>query len=631
MHGASTAGSGATGSSCRGSGSGCPAPRAATLNPLSTVSRWKIFDNLRRSLVEPTQLALLIACWALAPGTAAVWTGVVLFAIAWPWLLGLVIAVLRPPRDKSWRGYYASVGRDAITSAQQVALTFAFLPHQAAIAVDAIVRTIYRVVISRSHLLEWLSASQVERREAGVSRSTWRRMASALVIAIAVLALAAWRGALLPALPLEVLWLASPAIAQLLLRRPTQRDIRLTPAERAAAVRLALLHWRFFETFVSDATQGLAPDNFQESPEPVVAGRTSPTNIGLQLLSIVTARDLGFIGTGDMIERLEQVFRALERMRRYRGHFFNWYDLSDLRVLEPAYISTVDSGNLAGHLMALKQACLASSAAAPPTRAAVIDTVRAAIHLALGPPVTAAEPHLEAALAELDAPDARSAELPVLLGRLRPHLAAAADADADDGWWTRWLRDAAEARLGESSTADTDAAGHTARLAVLARRAHEYATGMDFAMLFDEQRKLFSIGYQEVGAALDSSFYDLLASEARLASYFAIAKDDVAPEHWFRLGRNLTVEGGATALVSWSGSMFEYLMPLLVMRSLPSRCSTRRTTAPCAARFPTGASTACPGARPSRPTTCGTATAPTSTARSASPTWGSSAGWPRSW
>ena len=161
----------------------------------------------------------------------------------------------------------------------------------------------------------------------------------------------------------------------------------------------------------------------------------------------------------------------------------------------------------------------------------------------------------------------RHDELASLLIRLRPHLAAAAD--ADDGWWTQWARDAVDARLAELKTAAEDTDGHVARLAVLARRAHEYATGMDFTMLFDERRKLFSIGYQEAGASLDSSFYDLLASEARLASYFAISKDDVPPEHWFRLGRNLTVEGGHTALVSWSGSMFEYLMPLLVMRSLP--------------------------------------------------------------
>ncbi len=543
-----------------------PGPGGRTLNPLSTVSRWKIFDNLRRSLVEPTQLALLIGCWALLPRAAAVWTGIVLLAMAWPWLLGLLLAVVRPPRDKSWRGYYASVGRDAITSAQQLGLAYAFLPHQAAVAVDAIARTMFRLMISRRQLLEWVSASQVERREATARQASWRRMAGALAIAILVLALAAWRGDLVWAFPLAVLWLASPAIAQLLLRPPAQREIRLTPAERAAALRLALLHWRYFETFVTDETQGLAPDNFQESPEPVVAGRTSPTNIGLQLLSIVTARDLGFIGTGDMIERLEQVFRALERMRRYRGHFFNWYDLADLHVLEPAYISTVDSGNLAGHLVALKQACLSPTASAPPPRAAIAETIRAAIRLALGPPLTAAEPHLEAALAELDAPDSRADELAPLLARLRPHLAAAAS--ADDGWWTRWLRDAVEARIAESAAAAA-AEGYGARLAVLARRAHEYATGMDFTMLFDERRKLFSIGYQEVGAALDSSFYDLLASEARLASYFAISKDDVAPEHWFRLGRSLTVQGGDTALVSWSGSMFEYLMPLLVMRSMP--------------------------------------------------------------
>ena len=553
-----------------------PGMKGRDANPLSTISRWKILDNLRRSVVEVAQLGLLLAGWALLPGAAVLWTGVVLLAIAWPWLLGLLLAAARPPRDKSWRGYYASVARDAVTSAAQFGLTLVFLPHQAAITVDAIIRTLYRLGISRRYLLEWLSASQVERRAARMQGEVWRRMASAIVLALAAAGLAAATGALAPALPLVALWLLSPAIAQLLLRPPAQREIRLATSERAPAVRLALLHWRFFETFVSDATHALAPDNFQESPDPIVAERTSPTNIGLQLLSIVTARDLGFIATAGMIERLEEVFRSLERMRRYRGHFFNWYDLRDLQVLDPPYISTVDSGNLAGHLLALKQACLAPLAEAPgyPTIRAAL---RAAVRLALEPAATptkaaaataaAAEPHLRAALKELDPAAVESGEVAPRLERVRTHLRAAGAADT--GWWIRWAHDAVEERLADLGRAVADADEHTSRLAVLARRAHEYATGMDFTLLFDDRRKLFSIGYQESSGTLDGSFYDLLASEARLASFFAIAKDDAPPEHWFRLGRNLTIEGGDTALVSWSGSMFEYLMPLLVMRSLP--------------------------------------------------------------
>ncbi|HJS48077.1 MAG TPA: glucoamylase family protein, partial [Gemmatimonadales bacterium] len=276
-------------------------------------------------------------------------------------------------------------------------------------------------------------------------------------------------------------WLGAPQVAWALGRRPKRQDRPLPAEHRAEALRLAELHWRFFERFTGEETHWLAPDNFQEDPVPVVAMRTSPTNIGLQLLSIASAHDLGFIGAEAMVERLEAAFRTLERLERFRGHFYNWYDLTDLRVLHPAYVSTVDSGNLAGHLVALRQACR---------------------QVALG-----------------------------LHGDGGPALAR--------------------------------------RLQALADRARDYVREMDFGFLFDRERRLFAIGYQGATHQLDPSLYDLLASEARLASFLAVAKKDVPVDHWFRLGRALTSSRRAPALVSWSGSMFEYLMPLLVMRSYP--------------------------------------------------------------
>ncbi len=552
------------------------------LNPLSTISRWKILDNLRRSLIEISQVALLIAGWVLLPGVAARWSVIMLAVIAYPWLLGLLLAIVRPPKDRSWRGYYAAVGRDAVTSVQQLALAVIFLPHQAAVSADAIVRTLYRLLVSRKRLLEWVTASQVERGASKLQHSVWRQLLPAIVIALAALGLAAWHGAQYAALPYALLWIASPVVAEALVRPPTQRSRNVAAGDRDRALRYALLHWRFFEQFVSDATQGLAPDNFQETPEPVVAHRTSPTNIGLQLLSTVTARDLGFITTESMIERLELVFRALERMRRCRGHFYNWYDLRDLQVLEPAYVSTVDSGNLAGHLIALKQACLLPP---PPTGPATRDALRAGVGLALAaltraaaadgsdPALLAATGHLRAARKELGpaagwengAPpslDAFTAQV-----KLAQDVAATpVDPEGETLWWIRWTL--ARASSAGAASAEQEAEQRT-RLGLLANRAHEYALRMDFGMLFDRRRKLFSIGHQDATGTLDNSYYDLLGSEARLASFFAIAKDDAPTEHWFRLGRSLTVEGGDAALVSWSGSMFEYLMPVLVMRSLP--------------------------------------------------------------
>ena len=470
-----------------------PGPDGPMKNRLSAISRWKIFDNLRRSVVEIFQLALLVAGWFLLPGSILPWTLTVLVAIAFPWLFSLAISLMRPPRDQSWLAYYIAVGRDGITNAQQFILAAAFLPHQAVVSADAIARTLYRLFISHRNLLEWQTASQVERSHGvGSQLETWRKMypVTALAIAIGVLVLshvtigpAASSDQrflfVLGTLPLVLVWLASPTIAFGLSRPAILGEIHLTDAERQAAIRYAKLHWAFFEKFVTEDTHWLAPDNFQEDPEPVVARRTSPTNIGLQLLSTVAAADLGFITRAEMIDRLERVFRSLERMRRFHGHFFNWYDLNELRVLEPGYISTVDSGNFAGHLIALKQACY---------------------EMMKGK--------------EINEQDAK-------------------------------------------------------RLHAIAERAHAYAVEMDFRFLYDEKRKLFTIGYHIGSNTVDNSYYDLLASESRLASFFAIAKDDVSVDHWFRLGRSLTTAAGTRTLLSWSGSMFEYLMPALVMQTFP--------------------------------------------------------------
>ncbi len=471
-----------------------PGPAGPTKNRLSAISRWKIFDNLRRSVVEMALLALLFAGWFILPGTAILWTAVVLGAILFPWAFSLFLALVRPPRDQSWAAYYAAVGRDAVVSAQQFVLAVTFLPHQAVVSADAIVRTLVRLGFTKKHFLEWQTASQVERSMAtGSWREVWRRMwpvtALTLVLAAAILTKmgSTWNTGsrdslflLAATMPLVLAWLISPGVALSLSAPATPRVLKLSDTERRSTLRYARLHWQYFERFVTEDTQWLAPDNFQEEPEPIIAPRTSPTNIGLQLLSIVSAHDLGFIALDEMIERLERVFRSLERMRRYRGHFFNWYDLRDLHVMEPAYISTVDSGNLAGHLIALKQGCLE------------------------------------------------------------------------------------KARKAECTTSDI------ARLQALAERARAYALEMDFKFLFDDKRKLFSIGFRQTANTFDNSYYDLLASESRLASFIAIAKDDVPVDHWFRLGRTLTVVAGTRTLISWSGSMFEYLMPALVMRTFPS-------------------------------------------------------------
>ena len=573
-----------------------PGPDGPERNRLPLLSRWKIIDNLRRSTVEIAQLAFLVAGWTVLPGSPLRWTFLGLLAIAARWIVSLLLALFRPPLDKSWRAYYATVGQDAVTSAHQVALAISFLPHQAWVSAEAILRTLWRLLVTRRYLLEWQTASQTE-RISGAKSTAWTTMRPAVALAAGILGMVASRWwppraghdawpLALAVLPLAALWLFSPAIANALSAPAVRRERRLPPARRSDALRYALLHWRYFDHFVTAESNFLVPDNLQEDPQPVVAMRTSPTNVGLQLLATVSACDLGFISVGDMTSRLELVFRTLERMRRFRGHFYNWYDLTDLTVLEPAYISTVDSGNLAGHLIALRQACLEIRGQPPsgPRLWRALDTglVIAAERLsafASGSPaespllaraVPVARAHLREARAGIPAAGVLGApaSLDAIAQPLRHAREALGNAAPPVLEWIDWCTRLIEEHGARDPRppAETDLG---ARLEAIAERAYAYAMEMDFRFLFDESRKLFAIGYQQGTHGLDPSYYDLLASEARLASFVAVAKGDVPVDHWFRLGRTLTHAAGETALVSWSGSMFEYLMPALLMQSFP--------------------------------------------------------------
>jgi cyclic beta-1,2-glucan synthetase len=575
-----------------------PGPDGPEPNRLSLLSRWKILDNLRRSLVEPAWLLFFLAGWLVLPGDPLRWTLLAIGAMAAPHIVALLLVVLRPPQGKSLRAWYGPVAGDAATSMQQLALAIAFLPHQAWISVDAIVRTLWRLLVSRRKLLEWRTASQAESMVSGGGHTTWRTMWPAVALGVGPLAAAAgWQlirngsaalellvGA---ALPLAALWIGSPWIARAISAPAARLERRLPRGSRRPAMRYALLHWCFFDRFVAEATNWLAPDNFQADPEPVVAMRTSPTNVSLQLLATVSAWDLGFLTLGDMVERLERTFATLRRLRCYRGHFYNWYDLTTLEVLEPAYVSTVDSGNLAGHLVALRQGLLAVREQ-PVYDGRVLRAVAAGLSLAgeRAGKVPAVTERARAARSALEAPDP-----------MRPHATLAEVARALSGSgsdWLEWCRRLAERHAteieglvlrpvrrreneggglsetwGGLSARSPAAADLLARLGALADQCAAVVAEMDFGFLYDESRSLFSIGYRAGSPTLDPSYYDLLASEARLASFMAVARGEVPVEHWFRLGRTLTRAGGDTALVSWSGSMFEYLMPALVMRAFP--------------------------------------------------------------
>lgn len=582
------------------------------------IDRWKMVDNLRRTVSAPLTVATLIAAWTLPSVSAGVWTAFVLATVVAGAGLPLAIGLVPKRQGISKRSYLRDLGDDVALAAGHVVFGLTFLADQAALALDAILRTLGRLYITRRNLLEWTTAAQAKAQRHLRVAGFYRQMANGVAIAVAATALVIILNpdVLWIAAPFLALWLLSPLIARGISQPlSTHAVAELSDADVASLRLTARRTWLFFETFVVAEENWLPPDNFQDDPAPVVAHRTSPTNIGMYLLSIVAARDFGWIGTHEMVDRLEQTLASIDKLELYRGHLYNWYDTRDLRRLDPAYVSSVDSGNLAGHLLTLANAC--RQMIQPPLPVAVAltgigDSLALARQAAgeLGAAQrsqTVGLRHLEEALQAPSGGDEvpvsaeawarRLRELSTYTHTLSDVVAtlAAQRGDTPDSELVTWaeaarravdshVRDLAVATtaqdgalpsiaeladldLGSADASVTAAAGLVRRLQALAERSEQLFRQMDFTFLFDSTRKLFSIGFRVTDGTLDPSYYDLLASEARLTSFLAIAKGDAPPEHWFRLGRSLTPVGRGSALISWSGSMFEYLMPALVMHA----------------------------------------------------------------
>jgi cyclic beta-1,2-glucan synthetase len=651
-------------------------------NRLPLIARWKILDNLRRSLVAATILLSLAAAWTVLPGSPLAWTLAAVVFLAFPVYAHVTNALLLHPRGIPWSSHFWSVWGDIRTNTAQFLLSFAFIAHQAYLQSHAIALTFYRKLISKKNLLEWVTAAQTERASAHDLYAFWRMMWPAEVLALGIaIAISFTRpSAFVVAAPFLIAWAASPLIAYWVSRDLPKKEEQLGADDRQVARLICRRTWKFFETFVGEGDHWLPPDNYQEDPKPVLAHRTSPTDIGLLLLSTAAARDFGYVGTLEMAERLELTMAAMEKLDRFEGHFLNWYDTQSLTPLWPQYVSTVDSGNLAGHLLALKQACVDAAelpvfevraidgmvdtvslmreesakigAVRQSTGAVTLKQLRGEIEacsatLQGASPQTLSEWHdLIQALARraVEIEDIVEAlchehgreqfdqlsswtrslthqlrehrrDLAILTpwslaftARIEPMIVSCSDEAAAE--WKTLLRqldrvptleelsgicshaqqgfselrekvarcavasrekairalDVLKSHLEQSSQTASEL---VSRYAALARRSQDLIDAMNFRFLYDEERKVFVIGYNVTDGRRDNSFYDLLASEARLASFIAIAKGDVPQEHWFHLGRAFTQVDGSRALVSWTATMFEYLMPLLLMRSYP--------------------------------------------------------------
>ncbi|MBW8369460.1 MAG: cyclic beta 1-2 glucan synthetase [Thiobacillus sp.] len=574
-------------------------------NPLSALSLWKIFDNLRRSLVAPALLALLVGGWLVGPGPVWMWTLLVVAVVFLPTLLSTLIELVRKPDERDWLVHLSLTGKSAGRPIALAFLTLAFLPYDTLICLGAILRSGARMLFTRRGLLLWqlpgYARRNARRSLADFFREMWIAPVLAVGLAVALAMAGSRPAAWLVAAPILLLWLVSPVVGWWI-SRPLAAPTPGLSVEQQVFLRIAARRtWRYFADFVGPDDNWLPPDNFQAYPAPAIASRTSPTNMGMSLLADLAAVDFGYLTVGECLQRIGNTLASMEKLERYRGHFFNWYDTRTRQPLHPQYVSSVDSGNLAGSLLTLhaglaelkNQPVLSSSAlqglqdtlqvlaeqlpASPvPELAKKIrvlqDTLRA---LTLeGPPQT-----LAAAVSALD-------QIHRTGGALLGWLPGDIDIDGELVYWARafdqqfralrdelgllvpgsWQGSALPTRMELAGANGTGAQAQLDLIDDLMNRCRVLAE-MDFEFLYDAACGLLTIGYDVGERRRDPSCYDLLASEARLASFLLIAQGQVPQKHWFALGRLLTSHGGDVSLISWSGSMFEYLMPQLMMPS----------------------------------------------------------------
>jgi cellobiose phosphorylase len=596
---------------------------------IAALGWWKIFDNLRRAFVAPAYTLLLGLGWLAVP-TPLPWTLGVLALLFAPELLpGMAELCQRSPNLPPWR-HVTLVGRSTARRLAKVALWLTFLPFEASVATDAAIRSLWRMLYSRRRLLQWQTASAVERGATSgigrVLRRMWVGPTLATAVAAMLIAMGAERAAV-PASPVLLLWCLSPLVAWWVSRPLRCAAGRLGDDDTRFLRRIARLTWRYFEVFAGPQENWLPPDNFQDATDPRIAHRTSPTDMGLALLSNLAAHDLGYLSGGQLLDRTTRTIESMELLERHRGHFFNWYDTNTREPLAPLYVSTVDSGNLVGHVRVLRSGLL-EIAANPVVPKEALEGLRDTLQVLteqVGPCEALASVN-RLLVQPVDLLSARAA----WLGELAPAAARLAESidharQPEAAWWAQaferqvqslladltglapWVATGFECMASESQGLmdEIDRAGSLRELGdrsrwaagklaphpsadnggrltaallhgaeQIASRIHEadalaqrcsFLADAEFSFLLDSSRKLFAIGYWVNDRRLDSSFYDLLASEARLASYLAIAAGQISFDHWFALGRRLTTAGGRQVLLSWSGSMFEYLMPLLVM------------------------------------------------------------------
>ncbi|OMQ22880.1 GH36-type glycosyl hydrolase domain-containing protein [Serratia oryzae] len=589
-------------------------------NPLSVLSRWKLVDNLRRSLVAPSLLMLLFYSLTIAPNPLFCLLALAIMLLL-PTLLMLLQGLISKPRRRPLLLHVSIVLNGTLKRLSHIGLHLATLPHESCYSVRAIAVTLWRLAVSQRNLHEWTSFAQSQSgfapQPSNFYRAMWLNPVAGIVLALLSARL---NPALLPfALALGLLWFIAPRLLSWLSQQPVRSPVAIHDRQRRFLRQTSREIWSFFETFANQRENWLPPDNYQEIPLPAIAHRTSPTNIGLSLLANLTAWDFGYIPQGEALQRISLTLDTLDKMEHYRGHLYNWYDTRTLAPLSPRYISSVDSGNLAGHLLTLSSGLNRLKNQPILEAPRLIAGLNDALYIIEERWGEAAPSLLRQVRSSLN--DLTSLPLNTLFAPLSLTMTLASGlqnlAGSKDGVLTDWLEkfdkqlslmcaewtlllgwitpdtelttlpstlwlaqaDRPSSAIGPQQLASMQPAIEQARqrlaiMAELEKRLNEHAI-MDFQFLYHQASRQLSVGYNCDITKMDSGKYDLLPSEIRLTNFFAIAANQLPMKSWFALGRLFTLIDKQPALMSWSGSMFEYLMPQLVMPAYPDTLLTR--------------------------------------------------------
>jgi cyclic beta-1,2-glucan synthetase len=617
-------------------------------NPMNTISRWKIIDNLRRSLSEFAILVLFLCGWLVLPGHALYWTLATLGLIALPTYFRFALTLAQAGRSLLRRSFWRNLGSDFATAHATLFFRLAFLCHQGLLMLDAVVRTLVRMAVTHKSLLEWETAAEAEEMRAGKTSPAERYLDWMVLLSVAagVLIAAVRPTSLAVAAPLLALWGSSKFVEQWLNRPGRAGVTEIGERDRDLLRRMALRTWRFFREYSNADENWLIPDIVEDNP-PRIAHRTSTTNMGMLLDARLAACDLGFLTVEEFVTDTERTFQAIAQMPKHDGHLYNWYSTQTLEPIKPRFVSTVDNGNLLCSLWTLKSGCL-ETLHEPLFRPALWQSI--VDHINLLEEILAAEPRYEgpcSAIRELKQRVLAYEPSEMKWARILPELEKELNAfekklacfqtAVEAGWWAHelcmragnlsrmvqdfapWLQPqfsrfaerieavvplpsltldcapALNARVqqelaklmeGQKAGSGLYAAIHFLRSALsrsasitqdlskrlkdLAGEINTLAGGMDFKFLYNPKKKLLSIGYEAEEKRVSSYYYDLLASEARAAYFSAIARGDIPQEAWFHLQRSHTVYKREQVLVSWTGTMFEYLMPVLWMKTFPN-------------------------------------------------------------